>query len=309
MPLLQLTTVLVFACVGLVVYAAGDMLFSEDRRVSKRLKGLTEYERAQAIEAEPLLASFSRRVILPAASSVARGVRLLWPAGYRDRLGERLSRAGYPRGLAADRFLIAKVLGSLGTALLVAGFSTVSGTRVGVAVFTIVCLSGLAFFIPDFWLDQRIRTRQHKIAMELPDMLDMLTISVEAGLGFDAALSKLVRNSKGPLAQEFSRMLAEVQAGSTRKAALRALAERIDVTEISSFVASIVQADMFGVSIAHVLRTQAAEMRLKRKQRAEEEAQKAPVKMVFPLVICILPATIIVILAPAAIKIAQMFAQ
>lgn len=308
MTLLMITTVLVFVCVALMVYAAGDMVFSEDRRVSRRLRDLTAYERSQVMESEPVLATFSRRVVAPTAAAITHGVKLLWPAGYRDRLAARLARAGYPRGLAVDRFLTAKALGALGTGSLIAAVAALSRAQIGPAIFAIVVCSGLAFFIPDFWLDHTVKGRQHRIAMDLPDMLDMLTISVEAGLGFDAALSKLVRSTPGPLSEEFGRMLSEVQAGATRKQALRALGQRVDVTEISSFVAAIIQADMFGVSIAHVLRTQASEMRLKRRQRAEEAAQKAPVKMVFPLVLCILPATIIIILAPAAIRIAQMFA-
>jgi tight adherence protein C len=154
------------------------------------------------------------------------------------------------------------------------------------------------------WLRSRVASRQKTIARELPDMLDMLTISVEAGMGFDSALAKLVKNSRGPLAEEFGRVLQEVQAGASRKEGLRHLAERIDVPELRSFVASIVQADMFGVSIASVLRTQATELRLRRRQRAEEDAQRAPVKMVFPLIFCILPATMIVILGPAVVRIA-----
>jgi tight adherence protein C len=138
-------------------------------------------------------------------------------------------------------------------------------------------------------------------------MLDMLTISVEAGLGFDQAMAKLVRNSTGPLAKEFARMLQEVQAGVERNQALRHMAQRADVSDLNAFITAIIQADVFGVSVSSVLRTQAKEMRLKRRQYAEEQAQKAPVKLVFPLILCILPATILVILGPAVVSIGRAF--
>jgi tight adherence protein C len=138
-------------------------------------------------------------------------------------------------------------------------------------------------------------------------MLDMLTIAVEAGLGFDAAVTKYVRNQSGPLAQEFAVALREVQAGMTRREALRALANRCDVAELSAFITAMVQADVFGVSVGSVLRTQSREMRVKRRQRAEEIAQKAPAKMVFPLILCILPATLIVLMAPAILSIIRLF--
>ncbi len=135
----------------------------------------------------------------------------------------------------------------------------------------------------------------------------MLVVSVEAGLGFDAAVSKLVANTTGPLTQELGRMLSEVRAGAARRDALRQLAERTQVPELGTFVTAMVQADLFGISVGNVLRTQASEMRTKRRQQAEEMAQKAPVKLVFPLVLCILPATLLVVLGPAIISIATLF--
>ena len=135
----------------------------------------------------------------------------------------------------------------------------------------------------------------------------MLTISVEAGLGFDQSVSKYVQNASGPLAEEFGMTLHEIQAGKSRRDALRALGDRASVAELRAFIMAIVQADVFGVSISEVLRTQSHEMRLKRRQRAEELSQKAPAKMVFPLILCIMPATLIVVMGPAIIKIASAF--
>ena len=142
---------------------------------------------------------------------------------------------------------------------------------------------------------------------ELPDALDLLTISVEAGLAFDAALSQVARNTDGPLAEEFFRVLQEMQIGLGRAEAMRALGERTDLPELRGFVSAMVQADSFGIPIASVLRVQASQMRIKRSQRAEELAQKVPVKILFPLIFCILPALFIVILGPAAITILHSF--
>lgn len=299
--------VLVFAGVTLTAYSTLGLVFSEDRRVRRRLKDLTSFEHSQATVAEPMLQPFGARVIRPLGAGLTSAVRRLWPPDYRESLSTQLVRAGNPRGIAVDRLLVAKVAGLLGGAGVMTAVAIVAPWAPGIKVLAVLGLSLFMFFVPDLWLSHRVQKYQEEIVRDLPDMLDMLTISVEAGLGFDAALAKLVRNTGGALAREFGRALQDVQAGSSRKEALRDLAERVQVSELAAFTAAIIQADMFGISIAHVLHTQAGELRLRRRQRAEELAQKAPVKMVIPLVACILPATIIVILGPAAVKIAGLF--
>ncbi len=178
----------------------------------------------------------------------------------------------------------------------------------GLLLFSLVLISA-AYFAPDLWLRDLIQTREKNIRLALADTLDLLTISVEAGLGFDIALAKVIKNYPGPLAEEFSRMLHEVQVGVTRKDALKNLADRVNVDEVRNFVASIIQADTFGVSIGNVLRVQASESRLKRRQYAEEAAQKAPVKLVFPLIFCIFPALFVVLIGPGVIRIAATFSS
>ncbi len=270
---------------------------------SRRLKDMTTYEIAQSKEAQPMLKSFGERVIAPSASRSAtrrvlrcpRPTAIASPSGWRKPgvPGGSMPTASSSRRSCCRARLVALSLSSG----VVAGWS-----RLADALLALI--AGVVGVLHAGHVAQlEGSSRKHQIVRELPDMLDMLTISVEAGMGFDSALREAGKNSQGPLAEEFGRVLQEVQSGASRKDALRAMAERVDVPELSAFVASIVQADMFGVSIAQVLRAQVGEMRLRRRQRAEEAAQRAPVKMVFPLVLCILPCTLIVILGPAAIRI------
>ena len=168
-------------------------------------------------------------------------------------------------------------------------------------------LAVLGLYAPNIILYQKAYDRTDQMQREMPDALDLLVISVESGLGFDAALSQVARNTTGPLADEFFRVLQEMQLGTSRAEALRALAERTDVNDLRGFITAMVQADQLGIPIANVLRIQAREMRIRRSQRAEETAMKVPVKILFPLIFCILPALFIVIIGPAAIQIIKSF--
>jgi tight adherence protein C len=224
----------------------------------------------------------------------------------RDRVGRtenRLASAGYPYGLRTIDFMGLKVVASLATsglAFLLFGLA-LSGPSTGfiLAVMGLV----LGFFIPDFWLSRRIKARQKAILLSIPDVLDLLTISVKADLGFDAALGKVVEKTVGPLTDEFRRALAEVRIGKTRRDALKELVGRTNVPALTNFIGAIIQAEQLGVAIANVLEIQSEQLRIERRQRAEEMAAKAPIKMLFPLVGCIFPSMFIVILGPAMILI------
>ena len=174
-----------------------------------------------------------------------------------------------------------------------------------ITIVVVALLSFVGFIAPDSVLNRRVEERQKEIIGTLSDTLDLLTISVEAGLSLNAAIAQVVQNVPGVLSSEFARMLQEIQLGVPRSDAFRHLAERTDVEELNAFALAMIQADVFGVSIANVLRTQAQQLRIKRRQRAEQRAQQTPVKIVFPLVLCVLPALFVVIVGPGAIRIVQ----
>jgi tight adherence protein C len=173
------------------------------------------------------------------------------------------------------------------------------------AIVAVVVLWGVSFMYPDVMVNRKIEDRQKQISRKLPDILDLLTISVEAGLGFEQALDRTCTAVPGALSDEFRRMLHEIRIGSSRADALRAMADRTDVADLRAFILAMLQADAFGVSISRLLRSQADEMRTRRRLRAQEQAQKAPVKMLFPLVFCIFPSIFVVILGPAMIQISE----
>ena len=227
----------------------------------------------------------------------------LSPSGISSTLQRRLDLAGNPERWTPDRILAAK-----GLALLVLGVlgGLYGLSSLGPAVSCAPALArGVGFFLPDVLLYNAGQKRQGRIQALLPDALDMLTVCVEAGLGFDAALSKVARNTHGPLAAEFARALQEIQIGTSRSQALRAMVARTTVPELRAFVSALVQAGDLGIGIATVLREQAKEMRLRRRQRAEEKAQKVPVKILFPLIFCLLPSLFVAIIGPGVITIAH----
>ena len=242
------------------------------------------------------------RVVLPAVKSFGDFLMKLTPVGWLSSLRHRLTMAGYHGdSFALERVLVLKfVLGALGFVISVVFFSNLPGVqRLAVMVFFV----GLGFFIPDAVIARRGGDRQAQIQLEMPDTLDQLTMSVEAGLGFEAALARASQTGDGPLAQEFNRTIREIQLGVPRDDALRQLSERTDVADLDSFVLAVVQSEKYGIGIGSVLRVQAEELRDKRRERAEERALKIPVLIIFPLAFCIFPAIFIVLLGPAAIQI------
>jgi tight adherence protein C len=262
------------------------------------------------------LAAIDARYGKPAASAKSAGSdsdtavphwlsglgRRLSPSGAAASLQRRLDLAGNPPRWSADRVLAAKGLGLL----VLATFGVIYGVHRPAAAVAYAILGGaLGFFLPDLLLYNAGAKRQARMQQDLPDALDMLTVCVEAGLGFDAAISKVALNTQGPLAAEFARALQEMQIGKSRTEALRAMGARTTVPELRAFTSALVQASELGIATAAVLREQAKEMRTRRRQRAEEKAQKVPVKILFPLVACLFPSLFVIILGPGIITIAH----
>ena len=247
------------------------------------------------------------RIVLPVIGALGAIGRKITPAETRNRLQRKLMLAGSPAGWDAEKVVAFKVVGT-GTMLLV-GFMLVKAAHLhgllGTGLPIVMTLTGYA--MPGAWLGQAGANRQEQIRRALPDTMDLLTISVEAGLGFDAALAQVVRNVPGPLSEEIGRLLQEMQLGMSRVDGFRHLADRTNVEELRGFVLAMIQADIFGVSIAGVLRAQAKDLRIKRRQRAEKKAMTSPLKLLFPLIFCVLPALFVVVLGPGAIRILHNF--
>ena len=233
---------------------------------------------------------------------LARGVL---PGASVARIDRLLGTAGRPAAWPLERVLAAKVALAAVAGLL--GLLLLAGHPNVVTVVLALVVTAVAFFLPELLLHSRGQERQQAIALELADTLDQMTIAVEAGLGFESAIARAGRNGKGPLAEELVRTLQDIGVGRPRREAYLALAERTGVADLRRFIRAVVQADQYGVSVADVLRTQAAEMRLKRRQRAEEKAMQIPVKVIFPLILCILPTLFIVLLGPTVLQIISVF--
>lgn len=291
--------------VGLVIFFVLSQ--AEDKSVVREsLRQLDGYE-VDNVRDQELLNPLTDRAFKPILTGLTGLGRRFTPVGYVEQVKLKLVRAGKPGPDAADRFLAIRVV----TVALVpvAFIGNYVWNPLGMdgmlhhAVFGMMAFALIAG--PDAILNRKVEERQYELRRSLPDIMDLLVISVEAGLGFEQALDRVIANVPGPLSQEFARVLGEVRAGASRADAMRALDERTDVPEIRSFVLAILQADTFGVSIGRVLRSQADEMRIKRRQLAQERAQKAPVKMMVPMVFCIFPALFVVVLGPAIINIRE----
>ena len=259
---------------------------------------------AKNLEELELQAPFLERTIRPLAGRLSGTVSRYTSSSFTTRTEKSLAMAGNPGDLRVTDWMGIKAIAAIVFAILfflVFNFLLNTGPVLAFALGA----AGLAvgYIVPEFWLSRRVRARQKAIVLQIPDALDLLTISVRAGLGFDAALAKVVEKMQGPLVDEFRRALAEVRVGKARRDALRDIIPRTEVPSLSNFVGAIIQAEQLGVSISKVLQVQSEQLRIERRQRAEEMAAKAPIKMLFPLVGCIFPSLFIVILGPAIILI------
>ncbi len=264
-------------------------------------------ERTRSLEEIELEQPFTDRVLRPLILQVARLITRFLPKKRRKSadgsaltgIQKRLALAGNPNNLSANDFVGVVGVSVVAIAGLVFLLMGLAGADVVTAGLLGLTGGGLGYYMPTLWLSSKIRARQKEIQLAMPDSLDLLVISVEAGLGFDAAVQRLTEKSHHALAREFRRMLAEVRMGRSRREALKEMVNRTEVPDLNTFVSAIIQADQLGVSVSRVLSVQADQIRLLRRQRAEEAAAKAPLKMLFPMILLIFPSMFVVILGPS----------
>jgi tight adherence protein C len=307
-PLLAVGAIAVFLAVFVIAYSVQSVV-AERRQAYRTLQAIRAAElRPADLRSRELARPARDRLLKPFHDAALTVARRFTPAGAMDAIRRKLIMAGSPYGWDPERVLVAKVACLVGGIVLGLLFVAVFDVAWPIRVLGFVAISLLGYSLPNLALTNAVQRRQNEIRSALADSIDLLTICVEAGLGFDAALAHVSRNTSGPLADEFYRTLQEVQLGRSRNEAMRNLADRSNVPELRAFVLAMVQADIFGVSVANVLRVQAKDMRIKRRQLAEERAMKVPIKVLFPVLFCIFPALFVVILGPAIMRIADVFA-
>jgi len=295
----------VFVLGGLGLVVVGLARSRKPGMVEDRLAEFGTLERPPTLEEIELSQPFTERVLLPLVTGLAGFVVRLSPKKSTEVLQHRLDLAGNPYEITrflGIRVLAALLLGGLGIAFLFMATTLPTTQR----ILLPVAGAGLGYYLPVLSLGRKIRKRQTDIIRSLPDALDLLTICVEAGLGFDAAMGKVAEKWDNELSAAFTRVLQEIQLGKLRREALRDMSDRMEVRDVGTFVAAIIQADQLGVSIAKVLRIQSDQMRVRRRQRAEELARQAPIKMLPAIAFLIFPAIFVVLLGPAAIQLMSM---
>jgi tight adherence protein C len=285
---------------GFAAFLVGEVATLPQRRRELSLKRASAYG-ARKREDDAELPRFKERVLVPAVDKLASIALRLNPKASVDAIGARLIAAGLSARISASQFLAIKS-GAAATGVVVGLAGAVAASPVA-GFLLMPSLAGIGFVLPDTFLTMRIKARRERIRAELPDALDLLAVSVEAGLGLDGAIAKLTEHMEGALVDEFALTLGEIRIGEARADALKKLAARVPAPELAAFVRSVLQADQLGISLGRILRVQAADSRLRRQAAAEEKAMKAPIKMLFPTAIFIFPAMFVVVLGPAMLNI------
>jgi tight adherence protein C len=298
--------VLAVICLGAAIYLVGQLITQPAQERRRFIKHVSEYgnERTKQI-LDVTEESLKVRFVVPVIERFAKIVLRINPKTTTDGVAYRLVSAGVSRRISPTTFLALKGILPLGLGLL--GF-LIGQSMSPMMNFAMVLGGGaLGFILPDYVVNSKIRSRQEAIRAQLPDALDLLAVSVEAGLGFDSAVTKLIESLEGPLIDEFNLTLSEIRVGESRPEALRKLSERAGVSELSAFTRALIQADTLGISLGRILRVQAADAREKRQLSAEERAMKAPIKMLFPTVLFIFPSMFIVTIGPAFLSLTGLF--
>jgi tight adherence protein C len=294
------------ASLGLAAFLIGEVATLPARQREGNLRRASTYGRSRGKSAVQGQESFRERAVEPMKMGMAHAVLKLSPRMTVDKVSRRLMGAGIGRAISPTSFLASKlllgVLGFVGGMFL--GGMTGNGT---LGILLAIFLAFIGFVLPDLFISFKARGRRDEIRAELPDALDLLAVSVEAGLGFDAAISKLTEHMEGPLIDEFALTLGEMRIGESRQNALQKMVERVQAPELASFVRAIIQADQLGISLGRILRVQATDTRNKRQAAAEEKAMKAPIKMLFPTALFIFPSMFLIILGPAFLNFDDIF--
>ncbi len=298
---LLIVFVIIAAAVALVVVGLRDRQNSDP--LATRLAEYAARGEIASLEEIELSQPFMERVVYPTARRLGEFAQRFTPAQAIIDARRRLEMAGAPRWLEPSLFLASRFVFGFGLGGLLFMVYSISNDISFNTALIILAATVVGFFMPNLLVDSRVTRRQRTILNSMPDALDLLTISVEAGLGFDAALKKVTEKWDNELSEAFSRVLQEVQLGKLRREALRDMAARLNLSEMDSFVAAVIQSEQLGVSMSRVLRVQSDSMRVKRRQRAEERAQQAPVKMLMPMVLLIFPTIVILLMGPAVLQI------
>jgi tight adherence protein C len=303
--------VLVIGVIALVVVGVRTAAASQNEEdpLMARLAEFTERGDVVSLEELELSQPFSQRVLIPILQAIGEFSSRFTPQKVLEQTNLKMELAGNPVRVDASTFLASRfiVAGLFGGFLTLIFVIAPQGWKLGTTILVVLLFTVLGFSFPQLWLQSKINTRQNEIRKAMPDALDLLTICVEAGLGFDAAMSKVSEKWENQLSVGFARAIREVQLGKTRREALRVMADRMGIPEMTSFVAAIIQSETLGVSMAKVLRIQSDQMRMKRRQRAEEAAHQAPIKMLIPMIVFIFPTILIILLVPAIFQIMGVF--
>jgi len=304
--MLNIIILLIFTTSLIYIYMFISFIYKDEILIAQRLDNL-KVKKKDAFD--ELSLPFYQRIIKPLGNGISEWLFKITPSGMKGTINEKLIAAGNPYNIGVNQWLLIRCI----FCIIIPGISFFITTTLGLlganTFFIIIGAFIISYLIPSFYLKHMTVKRQKEIINTLPDVLDLLTVSVEAGLAFDGAVSRLVNKMEGQLSKEFGRVLNEIKMGRSRKDALKEMSLRCNVTDLTTFIGSIIQADELGVSISNVLRIQSKQMRQKRRQRAQEKAMKAPVKMLFPLVFFIFPTIFSILLGPALIRILREFAK
>jgi tight adherence protein C len=302
--IIGLAVIVIIGAAALVFIGLRNPQTSDDRVLQSRLEEFNQRGEKVDLEKIELSLPFQERIIYPMARKLGELAIKFTPQNAMQSISRKLELAGSPGRLDPTVFLALQFIAGAVFGIILFFAITMGKTDWPLGQKILIVLGGtlLGFFFPQLWLTSKISRRQKEIRKALPDALDLLTICVEAGLGFDAAMAKVAEKWESELSLAFARVIQEIQLGKIRREALRDMADRIGIAEMTSFVAAVIQSEQLGVSMAKVLRIQSDQMRVRRRQAAEEEAHKAPIKMLIPMALLIFPSLMITLMTPAALR-------